>query len=275
EYLATLYAAYKLGAIPVNINFRYQGTELAELLESSRPAALVYPPSLASAVRDAATRLELPPLVLAVPDDDSPIGPGVTFPSPLVTCVTFAPALEAAALAPRELGPEHKIFMFTGGTTGRPKAVVWTHGNLFDSQLFSIYGSLPVTPPRSLAEVTAIAAREDLPRTVCLPIPPMMHATALFNVMNALVLGGTVVFLFSARFDPVAALEAIVTHGVTRLIVAGNAVVGPLVEALDARPDLDVASLNTVLSSGMLWSDDLKARLLERAPGATLIDIVG
>ncbi|MDQ2623931.1 MAG: AMP-binding protein, partial [Actinomycetota bacterium] len=232
EYLATLYAAYKLGAIPVNINFRYQGTELAELLESSRPAALVYPTSLASAVRDAATRLELPPLVLAVPDDDSPIGPGVT----------FASALEAPALAPRELGPEHKIFMFTGGTTGRPKAVVWTHGNLFDSQLFSIYGSLPVTPPRSLAEVTAIAAREDLPRTVCLPLPPMMHATALFNVMNALVLGGEVVFLSAARFDPAAALEAIERHGVTRLIVAGNAVVGPLVEALEADPRLDVSS---------------------------------
>ena len=265
EYLATLYAAYKLGAIPVNINFRYQGTELAELLESSRPAALVYPTSLASAVRDAATRLELPPLVLAVPDDDSPIGPGVT----------FASALEAPALAPRELGPEHKIFMFTGGTTGRPKAVVWTHGNLFDSQLFSIYGSLPVTPPRSLAEVTAIAAREDLPRTVCLPLPPMMHATALFNVMNALVLGGEVVFLSAARFDPAAALEAIERHGVTRLIVAGNAVVGPLVEALEADPRLDVSSLGTVLSSGMTWSDELKARLLERARHATLIDIFG
>ena len=265
EYLATLYAAYKLGAIPVNINFRYQGRELAELLEVAKPLALVHPSSLGAVVLEAASLVALPELVLTVPDDESPLEPGVP----------FASALEAEPLPSRELSPEHKIFMFTGGTTGRPKAVVWTHGNLFDSQQFSIYGSLPVEAPRSLAEVTEIAAREGLPRTVCLPIPPMMHATALFNVMNALVLGGTVVFLSSARFDPVAALEAIVTHGVTRLIVAGNAVVGPLVEALDARPDLDVASLNTVLSSGMLWSDDLKARLLERAPGATLIDIVG
>ena len=267
EYLATLYAAFKIGAIPVNINFRYQGAELAELLTASRPGALVYPTSLRTAVRDAAELLALPELVLAVPDDDAPIDLGVP----------FASALEATPLEPRLLGPEHKIFMFTGGTTGRPKAVVWTHGNLFDSQQFSIYGSLPVELPSSLDDVTAIAAREDLPRTVCLPLPPMMHATALFNVMNALVLGGAIVFLSAARFDPFAALRAIEEHGVTRLIVAGNAVVGPLVDALESErgASIDIRELGTVLSSGMVWSDELKSRLLERAPRATLIDIFG
>lgn len=265
EYLATLYAAYKLGAIPVNINFRYRGSELAELLEISRPGALVYPTSLRTAVQEAAEITPLPALVLAVPDDDAPVDLGVP----------FTTALDAPPLEPRALRPEHRIFMFTGGTTGRPKAVAWTHGNLFDSQLFSIYGSLPVEPPRTLGEVTQIAAREDLPRTACLPLPPMMHATALFNVMNALVLGGAIVFLSSARFDPRAALRAIEEHAVTRLIVAGNAVVGPLVDALDAAPEIDVTSLGTVLSSGMTWSDELKARLLERAPHATLLDIFG
>ena len=267
EYLTTLYAAYKIGAIPVNINFRYGGVELAELLDVSRPQALVFPTSLRAAVAEAAQRVSLPGLVLAVPDDDGPLEPGLP----------FAGALAAPPLPARELSPEHKIFMFTGGTTGRPKAVVWTHGNLFDSQQFSIYGSLPVDPPATLDDVTRIAAREDLPPTVCLPLTPMMHATALFNVMNAMVLGGCVVFLSSPSLDPWAALRAIAEHRVTRLIVAGNAVVGPLVEALEqpAGADLDVSSLGTVLSSGMAWSDDLKARLLARAPGATLIDIVG
>jgi len=264
EYLATLYAAYKIGAIPVNINFRYHGAELAELLAASAPEALVHPTSLGAAVRDAAGIVALPELVLAVPDDGSP-----------VVGQPFDSALAATPLPARPLGPEHKIFMFTGGTTGRPKAVVWTHGNLFDSQQFSIYGSLPVEAPSTFDEVTAIAAREDLPRTVCLPLPPMMHATALFNVMNALVLGGTVVFLSAARFDPSAALRAIEEHGVSRLIVAGNAVVGPLVDALDSDESIDVTSLTTVLSSGMVWSDDLKRRLLLRAPRATLIDIFG
>jgi len=275
EYLITLYAAYKIGAIPVNINFRYQGTELAELLEMSRPSALVHPSSLAPAVRDAAQRVALPALVLVVPD-----GPPRDAPDEAVEipgAAPFASALEADPLPPQEQGPEHKIFMFTGGTTGRPKAVEWTHGNLFDSQQFSIYGSLPVDLPTSLDEVTRIAARDDLPRTVCLPLPPMMHATALFNVMNAIVLGGTVVFLPAARFDPRAAVRAIAEHGVTRLVVAGNAIVGPLVDVLDAPEGAgaDISGLGTVLSSGMVWSDDLKRRLLAHAPRATLIDIVG
>ncbi|ADG73209.1 AMP-dependent synthetase and ligase [Cellulomonas flavigena DSM 20109] len=268
EYLTTLYAAYKIGAIPVNLNFRYQGAELAELLETSRPAALVHPRSLSAAVVDAGTRVPLPGLVLVVPDDappDVPASPGTP----------FAAALAADPLPPRELDPDHRIFMFTGGTTGRPKAVVWTHGNLFDSQLFSVYGSLPVDPPTSLDDVTRLAARDDLPPTVCLPLPPMMHATALFNVMNAIVLGGTVVFLSAARFDPRAAVRAIAEHRVTRLVVAGNAVVGPLVQVLDTDPDADVSSLTTVLSSGMVWSDDLKRRLAAHAPHATLVDILG
>ncbi|MCC2322178.1 AMP-binding protein [Cellulomonas xiejunii] len=277
EYLTTLYAAYKIGAIPVNINFRYHGAELAELLEMSRPSALVYPSSLAAAVVGAAGRVPLPGLVLVVPDtahDDADQAVGAADAVPPVPGVPFASALDAPPLPPHPRGPDHKIFMFTGGTTGRPKAVVWTHGNLFDSQLFSIYGSLPVDVPTSLDDVTQVAAREDLPRTVCLPLPPMMHATALFNVMNAMVLGGTVVFLTAARFDPRAAVRAVEEHGVTRLVVAGNAIVGPLVDALEAGAG-DISCLNTVLSSGMVWSDDLKARLIAHAPGATLIDIIG
>lgn len=265
EYLITVYAAYKIGAIPVNINFRYQGRELADLLRASRADALVHPTSLGQHVRDAATHVALPDLVLAVPDDDGPTEPGRP----------FAAALDAEPLDPQPLSPDHQIFMFTGGTTGTPKAVVWTHGNLFDSQLFSIYGSLPVDVPTDLDEVTRIAARTDLPPTVTLPLTPLMHAMALFNVMNTLVLGGSVIFLPSARYDALAAARTIHERGVTRLIVAGNAVVGPLVDVLDSGAELDVSSLTTVLSSGMAWSDELKLRLIAHAPGATLVDIFG
>ncbi len=267
EYLITVYAAYKIGAIPVNINFRYQGLELADLLHASRAEALVHPTSLGRHVRDAAAHVPLPGLVLAVPDDDGPTEPGRP----------FATALDAEPLDPQPLSPDHQIFMFTGGTTGTPKAVVWTHGNLFDSQLFSIYGSLPVESPTDLDEVTRIAARTDLPPTVTLPLTPLMHAMALFNTMNTLVLGGCVVFLSSAGYDALAAARTIQERGVTRLIVAGNAVVGPLVDVLDSPEGagIDVSSLTTVLSSGMAWSDELKLRLIAHAPRATLVDIFG
>ena len=264
EYLVTLYAAYKIGAIPVNINFRYRGRELGHLLTASGPEALVHPTSLAAQVREAAVGVGLPPLVIVVADDDAPAD-GTRFPE----------ALADEPLPPQPLSPDHQIFMYTGGTTGMPKAVAWTHGNLFDSQLFSIYGSLPVDLPRDLDEVTELATRSEL-APVTLPLTPMMHATALFNVMNSLVLGGCVVFLTRSSLDPMEALRAVDVRKVTRLIVAGNAVVGPLLDAL-ASPDCtaDISSLRTVLSSGMAWSDDLKLQLLEHAPKATLVDIVG
>lgn len=266
EYLVTLYAAYKIGAIPVNINFRYRDRELADLLEASRPQVLVHPTSLALRVREAAVYADLPAMVLEVTDDDTPVVAGTPFQA----------ALAADPLPPRPLSPDHQIFMFTGGTTGLPKAVAWTHGNLFDSQLFSIYGSLPVALPRTLDEVTALATRDDL-APVTLPLTPLMHATALFNVMNSLVLGGCVVFLPQSSLDPVAAVRTIHERRVTRLIVAGNAVVGPLLDALESPScaGVDLTCLRTVLSSGMAWSDDLKRRFLEHATGATLVDIFG
>lgn len=266
EYLVTLYAAYKIGAIPVNINFRYRDRELADLLSVSQPEVLVHPSSLARPVREAAAHTDLPPLVLEVADDDTPARSGTP----------FEDALAADPLPPRALSPDHQIFMFTGGTTGLPKAVAWTHGNLFDSQLFSIYGSLGVDLPTTLDDVTALAARSDL-APVTLPLTPLMHATALFNVMNSLVLGGCVVFLPRSSLDPVAAVRAIHERRVTRLIVAGNAVVGPLLDALGSPQcaDADLTCLRTVLSSGMAWSDDLKRRFLEHATNATLVDIFG
>jgi acyl-CoA synthetase (AMP-forming)/AMP-acid ligase II len=266
EYLVTLYAAYKIGAIPVNINFRYRDRELADLLGVSRPEVLVHPTSLTPRVHEAAAHTDLPPMVLVVTDDDTPVVGGTPFQA----------ALAADPLPPRPLSPDHQIFMFTGGTTGPPKAVAWTHGNLFDSQLFSIYGSLPVDLPRTLDDVTALATRSDL-APVTLPLTPLMHATALFNVMNSLVLGGCVVFLPRSSLDPVAAIRTIDERRVTRLIVAGNAVVGPLLDALESPQGvgLDLSCLRTVLSSGMAWSDDLKRRFLEHATAATLVDIFG
>lgn len=110
---------------------------------------------------------------------------------------------------------------------------VWTHGSLFDAQLVSLYGAVGVPMPTTLDDVLALATddRVSAPRT--LPITPLMHASAMFNSMNTLTLGGAVVFLDSARFDPAQALRAVEQLRVTRLVIAGNAVSAPLVEEFD------------------------------------------
>jgi acyl-coenzyme A synthetase/AMP-(fatty) acid ligase len=121
----------------------------------------------------------------------------------------------------------------------------------------------------------AVDMGDAAPRT--LPITPMMHATALFSVMDTLLLGGSVVFLPGGRFDPDEVWRLVERHRVSRLIIAGNAVCAPLAEALSravrAGAAPDVTSVRSVHSSGMVWTDDVKRALLEHLP-AQLLDIL-
>lgn len=268
EYLESIYAAFKLGAVPVNINFRYRRDELRALLALTEPGVLIFPDSLAEVVDDA--HLGDAGIALVQISDGAPTLP---------TARAYDELLRTAPLRePQPIGGDDEIFIVTGGTTGTPKAVVWQHGGLFASQLVSAYGTAGVAFPTTPDEVVAIAADPAVPTPHTLPISPLMHAMAMFNTMNTLLLGGTVVFLGQASFDPALALRVIAEHRVDRVIIAGNAIAMPLVAELDraaaAGTPHDASSVRLMMSSGMLWSDDAKAGLL-RHLDAMLFDIVG
>ena len=270
EYLETIYAALKLGAVPVNINFRYRAAELAALILGSDSEALIYPTSLSEHVVAAMKVADLSRLLLIQVDDA---------PGPLVAgAILFSETQKSDPLGHRQLSGEDEIFIFTGGTTGLPKAVVYQLGALFDAQSYSTYGILGLAVPQTIDEVVATAADPRTPTPKVLPITPLMHAMAMFNVMNTLLLGGTVVLLGQANFDARQALRAVEEHGVTRIIIAGNAVSGPLVDELDRGRELgtpyDVSTVGSIMSSGMLWSDQFKAGLFRHLT-AQLLDIVG
>ncbi|MCB2175350.1 MAG: AMP-binding protein [Actinomycetales bacterium] len=268
EYLESVYAAFKLGAVPVNINFRYKRDELRALLALTEPGVLLFPDSLAEVVDDA--DLGDAGIALVQVNDGGPVLPAA---QAYETLLRTAPLRD-----PQPIGGDDEIFIVTGGTTGTPKAVVWQHGGLFASQLVSAYGTTGAAFPTTLDEVVAIAADPTVPAPHTLPISPLMHAMAMFNAMNTLLLGGTVVFLGQAGFDPALALRVIAEHRVDRVIIAGNAIAVPLVAELDraaaAGTPHDVSSVRLMMSSGMLWSDDAKAGLL-RHLDAMLFDIVG
>jgi 3-oxocholest-4-en-26-oate---CoA ligase len=269
EYLEAVYATVKLEAVPVNVNYRYQGAELAELLTDSDAEVLVFPGSLAQHVRDALGLVAPLKLLVQVDDDGT---------APVAGVVRWADALDTAPLAPRERSGDNHIFMYTGGTTGRPKGVVWRHRDLFDVQRYPTYGVLGRAYPTSVQEVVEIAVDmgETAPRT--LPITPMMHATALFSVMDTLLLGGSVVFLPKGKFDPAEVWRSVQRHRVSRLIIAGNAVCAPLADELSraaaAGTPYDAGSVTSIHSSGMAWTDDVKRELLEHLP-TQLLDILG
>src|SRR5215510_9924059 len=122
--------------------------------------------------------------------------------------------------------------MYTGGKTGRPKAVMWRQRDLFDVQRYPTYGVLGRAYPTSVREVveTAVDLGDAAPRT--LPITPLMHATALFSVMDTLLLGGSVVFLPMGKFAAAEVWRLVERHRVSRIIIAGNAVCAPLADEL-------------------------------------------
>ncbi len=274
EYLEAIYAAFKLGAIPVNMNYRYKARELAELLRIAGMKAVIAPSSLRaevaaavqSVVETAATgsihRIE-------IHDADGPADPG---------------ALDyESLLAERYDGPDLRsgsdlIYLFTGGTTGTPKAVVWRHGDLIDAQLVSIYSALGLPLPTTTEELWAHAGRLPVAAPRTLPLAPLMHSSAMFNAMNTLVLGGAVILLGAPRLDPVKALRTVQQERASRLVIAGNAIALPLVEALEAAElagaPFDVSSVTSIISSGMAFTTEAKARIRQYMP-AMLMDIFG
>jgi len=162
--------------------------------------------------------------------------------------------------------------VYTGGTTGLPKGVVWRQDDLFDMLCHQVYTVMGRKIPTSVREI-AEAARDfaesgDAPRT--LPVAPLMHATALFGSMGTLLSGGTVVFAPGRSLDPPAVWRTVEAERITRMTIAGNAIAHPLAEELERAEregsPYDISTLANVVSSGVAWTDDVKRVFLERRP---------
>lgn len=251
EWLLTLYAAFKLGAAPVAINFRYGAREAGAIIDDSDAVALVFPRTLAAVAADVAAAR--PGLVLLEIDDCG--GPALPdahrfedYTSRLPLAVDGAPA-------------DGELLLYTGGTTGAPKGVVWGVQDMFEIQQIPAYVPLRLQPPVTLDEAVALAIDPGTPRPVTLPIAPFLHGTAFTTSMNTLLLGGTIVIAPSARFDAEQVVRIIPEYGVTRLIVAGDAVAVPFLDALDALGIRALPTLTSVMSSGMRFADTTKERL--------------
>lgn len=278
-YLETVFAAFKLGAVPVNANYRYTKDELTALLADADAAALVFSGPLAANVVHSVSALSTLRLLvragpapdIAVPGDIALRGEGGA------SAVRDAPELADlyAATAPRPRVPRpgsDELFMYTGGTTGKPKGVIWHMSQLFGSMGPGLFSRLGVAePPATLDDLVAIVRSVGAAgrSPVALSVVPLMHATGLFNSMGTLTAGGRVVLTRPGRLDPRHVWETVAAQRVRTLVVAGNAVCQPLVDELLAaeaagRPH-DLSSLEAVTSSGTVLSDRVKRALHERA----------
>jgi acyl-CoA synthetase (AMP-forming)/AMP-acid ligase II len=271
EFLEAMYGSLKARAVHVNVNYRYLEDELAYLLENADAEVLVFHGVLAEHV--GAVRDRLPKLRLVVQvDDGSPLLDGA---------VPFEKLLAAHDPAPRiERSGDDLWFLYTGGTTGMPKGVMWRNEDFYGSLGENTYPLFGETPPTSSEEAGAAAARVVATGAspTHLPASPLMHGTGVMTTIQALFLGGSVVTLQNRHFDADELWQTVARERVSQLAIVGDAFAKPMVRALEAAEAsgarYDLSSVRLIISSGVIWSAEVKAELQARQP-MILLDSLG
>jgi fatty-acyl-CoA synthase len=271
EFLECMYGTLKARAVHVNVNYRYLADELEYLLDNADAEVLVFHGSLAEQV--AAVRDRLPRLRAVVQVDDGT--------APLDGALAYEVLLTDHEPMPRiERSGDDQWFLYTGGTTGMPKGVMWRIADLFGVLAETMYGPFGQEVPDRAEDAGMVAARvvEAGRAPVHLPASPLMHGTGVMSSTQALFLGGSVVTLQGRRFDADELWRTVERERVTQLAIVGDAFAKPMVRALEEaearHQPYDLSSLGLIISSGVIWSAPVKAALQARQP-MLLLDSLG
>lgn len=265
EYLETLYACFKAGLAPVNTNYRYGSDELAYLWDNSDAVAVVFHGTFTGQIEAIRSRVPRVKTFLWVDDGSGP-------------CPEWAVQFEHAATSandrcvpPWGRSGEHLLLLYTGGTTGMPKGVMWQQEDLIASLDAGTKNRLPAA-----ATADGAAQRVNGPGPRNLPAAPLMHGTGMFNAISNLMVGGSVHSLVGRHFEVTELLDTVHTKRVNSMSIVGDAFAKPILRALDAEPDRwDISSLRVVVSSGVMWSAESKAGLLRHNDRLILVDSLG
>ncbi|SFL33577.1 AMP-binding protein [Geodermatophilus ruber] len=262
EYVETVFAVCKLGAVPFNVNYRYRAAELLHVLTDSGAAGLVFDATTGAVVAEATGQQPTVRALLRVgpAGDADPVG------EDLEAVLAASPSL------PRTTRPDGEWLLYTGGTTGRPKGVLSRQSAVFSvSCVPNGFAKFGIPAPRTLGELAERVreSRAEPDRLVLFTPTPLMHGTGIYSTLGVLVAGGRVVFPTSRSFDPDELAAAVARHRVTDVVIVGDVFARPLVTALDAaaaagRPH-DLSSLRRVVSVGAVFSAESKAALLRHA----------
>lgn len=264
EWLEAVIACFKARLVPVNVNYRYRDEELHYLFENSDAVAVVFEGSFSESVRRLADALPMLRTLVRV-EDGGPACPGAL----------DYDAVVAGPAAPLEIerSPDDLLLIYTGGTTGMPKGVMWRQEDLFRTlggggdPLGT--GPKPANLDEHVANVMAGAQKQRL-----LPACPLMHGTGLFTAINALANGGSVVTVDSRHLDAHLLWSAVEQHGVNAIAIVGDVFARPMVKALDEK-SYKLDSLRLIISSGVMWSLEMKQALLAHHPYMMLFDSLG
>lgn len=275
EYCETNFAAMKIRGIPINANYRYLDDELAYLIDNADMEALVFHSSLGDRV--ARVRSRMPRVKLLVEVDDGPAADGTTH---VDGAVRYADIQERLAPAPRITPEGDEIYMFyTGGTTGMPKGVMYSMSD-FAGFFLKTYPPMigqPAIPDASHLPAIARDLRARGEAWVSMSGPPLMHGTGCWlGMMVPQMLGGTAALLESRSLDPIELWTAVERDRINLLVVVGDAFAKPLLRALDENPGRwDTSPLKLMVSSGTMFSLEVKQGLIAHVPELTIVDVLG
>ena len=277
EWVEAMIGCYKARTVPVNLNFRYVAPELRYVIDNADLVALVYERALSPLVAEALapddTGTEVtPPRVLLVVEDGT--DPSVALGRPVVG---FEEAMAAASpdrgFDPRS--PDDLYLLYTGGTTGMPKGVMWRQEDIFFAAMGGGgWGQEPIT---AADELVGRLQPDDAARAVMLIVGPLMHGNAQWAMWNAFMMAGTAVIYTNHRFDPHELWQLVSDEGAVSVALVGDAMARPMADALaTAAPGTyDTSTLFVVGSGGAMLSATVKDELKKQLPGAMIMDRFG
>ncbi len=253
EWVETMFGLFKLAAVPINVNYRYTAPEIAYMLDNSDSCFVVCEPEF-----------------VPVLDEIAPTT------ARLVIGSEYEAALAAAPVSRDGLparSADDLYVLYTGGTTGMPKGVIWRHEDIFFAALGGGgFGQPPITEPEELAG----RVQPELTRTVNVCNAPMMHGGGQWVTCIGLFGGGTIVLNCEQHFDGDWVWRSVAEHGANSVMVVGDAMARPLVDALaGGRHDAAAARVIVVGSGGGILSKSVKSQLRSAIPHAMVMDSFG
>ena len=272
EYLEAQFSAFKIEGVPINVNYRYVEEELIYLLDNSDAEAVFFQSCYAERISKIANKLPKIKVFIQVGGDEQ---------LSIANCYLFEDIIQETAPLDRRKRNEENIYMlYTGGTTGMPKGVMYKH-NLFINSLLKTAASMgfdvpedPEDIPKTIAD---LAKSGQLAKTIV--ACPLMHGTGMWlGAFVPLFAGGSCVTIPQLGFDPDLLLKKVENEKINNIIIVGDAFARPLLDSLNSAKEndnpYDLSSLRSIISSGVMWSAEVKEGLLNHAD-ILLIDAMG
>jgi fatty-acyl-CoA synthase len=262
EYTESLGACFLARLTHVNVNYRYKPDEVRYILDNSDAQTLIYAREFRDAVAQIHNQLPKVKTFIEVGDGDV-----ASFAQRYETLATAGDGSRPAI----ERSPDDELFIYTGGTTGMPKGVIYRHGDLMQLWLNRVERLTGMMPPSLEVFAAMVKMSPIVPRV--LPACPQMHGTGLMGTLTCFLAGGCVVTVEGATFDPAEVWEAVQRHKVTSISVVGDPFAKPLLRVLDEAPGrYDLSSLVAMSSSGAMFTSEVKDGLICHAPALVITD---